>query len=71
MTELYEISSTMKINNLNISGKTIKFEAEDKSAIKIFDKLTNTVFFENVVLHQSVLQEDGTEKFIISMKVVE
>lgn len=71
LTELYEISSTMKINNLNISGKTIKFEAEDKSAIKIFDKLTNTVFFQNVVLHQSVLQEDGTEKFIISLKVVE
>lgn len=54
-----------------MSGKTIKFEAEDKNAIKIFDKLTNIVFFENVVLHQSVLQEDGAEKFIISMKVAE
>lgn len=71
LTELYKISSSMKINNLNMSGKTIKFEAEDKNAIKIFDKLTNIVFFENVVLHQSVLQEDGAEKFIISMKVAE
>lgn len=66
LSELASLSSSMRILSLNINGDSIKFEAEKANAIQVLEKLTSSVLFKDIILHQAIPQDDGTERFVIS-----
>ncbi len=69
MKEIYKTSDTIRILSFSLNGNMIKFEAENAAAIKVLDRLSESELIEEVVLHQSLPQKNGYEKFVISGKV--
>lgn len=69
--ELYKAADDLKIISFSLDGNVIRFEAENASALEVFEKLSKSMIFENVILHQSLPQKDGFERFVISGRVVE
>lgn len=68
-TELYKASPDIRLLSFSMNDNAIKFEAENTSAIKVIEKLSEVSWFEDVKLHQSLPQYGGSEKFIISARV--
>lgn len=52
-----------------MNDNAIKFEAENTSAIRVIEKLSEVFWFEDIKLHQSLPQQGSVEKFIISARV--
>lgn len=69
MKEIYKSSSSLRIISLSLHEDIFKFEAENASAIKVLDNLSESSLFTDVVLHQSLPQQNGYERFVISGKV--
>ncbi len=67
--ELYKASPDIRILNFSMNDNAIKFEAENTSAIKVIEKLSEVSWFDEVKLHQSLPQQGNAEKFIISARV--
>ena len=69
LSEIYKTSSSIRIISLSLNDNTLKFEAENATAIKVLDKLSESSLLADVVLHQSLPQENGLERFVISGKI--
>lgn len=69
LSEIYKTSSYIRIISLSLNDNTLKFEAENATAIKVLDKLSESSLLTDVVLHQSLPQENGLERFVISGKI--
>lgn len=69
LNEIYKTSSSIRIISLTLNDNSIKFEAENATAIKVLDKLSESSLLSDVVLHQSLPQENGLERFVISGKI--
>ncbi len=69
LSEIYKSSSSIRIISLQLNDDTLKFEAENATAIKVLDKLAESSLITDVVLHQSLPQENGFERFVISGKI--
>ena len=67
--EIYKTSASIRILSFSMNGDVIKFEAEKASAIKVLDELSKSQLFQELVLHQSLPQDDGSERFVISGKI--
>ena len=65
-SEIYRSSPTIRILSFNLNDNAFVFEAEKTQAIKVLENLTKSQIFTNVILHQAIPQEDGTERFLIS-----
>lgn len=68
-SEIYNCSPAIRIISMIINNGGFKFEAENAKAIKVLDTLALSDLFYDVELHQSIPQEDGTERFVISGKI--
>lgn len=69
LCEIYEASNSLIINSFSISNNNIRFEAEDKNPILVLNNLKKSEILENLSLLQSIPQENGKEKFIITGKI--
>lgn len=69
LSEISECSPDLRILSLNISENTFRFEAEKANAISVLENIANSNMFYEVILHQSIPQKDGTERFLISGKI--
>ena len=69
LNEIYKTSSSIRIISLTLNDNSLKFEAENATAIKVLDKLSESSLLSDVVLHQSLPQENGLERFVISGKI--
>lgn len=69
MKELYNSSETIRILSFSLNGSIIRIEAENAHAIKVLENLSRSHILEDVVLHQSIPQNDGYERFVISGKI--
>lgn len=68
-SELYNASPSMNINTFSIDNGSFRFEADNAKALDVLDYLQNSAFFDNVILHQAVPEENGKERFSISGKI--
>lgn len=68
-TEIYKASPEIRILSFSMNDNAIKFEAENTSAIRVIEKLSEVFWFEDIKLHQSLPQQGSVEKFIISARV--
>ena len=68
-SEIYKSSYSMRILSISLNDNMFKFEAENSTAINVLDNLSESKIFEDIVLHQSIPQENGNERFVISGKL--
>ena len=68
-SEIYKSSYSMRILSFSLNDNMFKFEAENSTAINVLDNLSESKIFEDIVLHQSIPQENGNERFVISGKL--
>ncbi len=69
LNEIYKTSTSIRIISLTLNDNNLKFEAENATAIKVLDKLSESALLRDVVLHQSLPQDNGFERFVISGKI--
>ncbi len=68
-SEIYKSSNSIRILSFSINNNEVKMEADNAKAILVVTFLTNSVLFEDVILNQSIPQDDGSERFIISCRI--
>ncbi len=69
LCEISKSSNTIRLLSLTISDNTLRFEAEKANALEVLENLINSELLEEVILHQSIPQEDGSEQFTISGRI--
>lgn len=69
LCEISKSSNTIRLLSLTINDNILRFEAEKANALEVLEALSNSELLEDVILHQSIPQEDGSEKFTISGRI--
>ena len=69
MSVISDIDVSMRILSFSVNNLEIRFEAECANAVFVLEGLSNSEFFENTTLHQSIPSDAGLEKAVFSMRI--